>query len=62
MFLEPLTLSLVMVDSNVRRARVRFRRRLAIRVVLNEILVLNTLRELGEPRCKGAHRALCVRD
>ena len=62
MFLEPLTLSLVMVDSNVRRARVRFRRRLAIRVVLNEILVLNTLRELGEPRCKAAHRALKVRD
>ena len=62
MFLEPLTLSLVMVNSNVRRARVRFRRRLAIRVGLKEILVLNTLREPGEPRCKAAHRALKVRD
>ena len=62
MFLEPLALCLVVIDSNVRRARVLSRRRLVIRVVLEEVLVFNAHRKLGEPRRKGAHGALHMRD
>ena len=62
LFLEPLALSLVVVYSNVRRARVLLRRRLAIRVILEEVLPFNAHREFGEPRCMWAHGALRVRD
>ena len=60
MFLEPLALGLVVIDSNVRRARVLSRRRLAIRIFLEEVLVFNAHRDFGEPRRKGAHGALRV--
>ena len=62
MFLEPLALGLVVIDSNVRWARVLSGRMLAIHMFLEEVLVFNAHREFGEPRCKGAHGALRVRD
>jgi hypothetical protein len=61
--LETWALPFVMIGCDVRRGLVGFGRRLVrVRQQIFEVLVLDTLREVIEPRKTWAHRTLEVRD